>query len=388
MICWLVLCLMPTAVFGVEASGHIGFESRAFMEGSEISGAPDRFNFSVSAEVEAVHDFDGGGSLVFTPFWRWDPEDTERNHGDIRILKWEQSFGPVSVRLGMDKVFWGVAESYHLVDIINQIDILERRDHEEKFGQPMVNLAYAFGDQTVEIFWMPYFRERLFPGAKGRFQAPLPVDTDLATFESSREEAHPDVALRWFATVGDLDIGVAHFHGTQREPELRPVPGRDVLAPHYPRIRQVSLDAQWIRESWLFKLEYLHRYDNEKPFHAAIAGVEHTMYGLFDTAADLGVMVEYLFDDRGNAATSTFDNDLFCGLRLVFNDTGDFECVAGPVVDLDTRASLFRFEVEGRIFEDWRLCVNTYLYSNHRPHESFSSMDADDFLEVLLKWHF
>ena len=252
----------------------------------------------------------------------------------------------------------------------------------------MVTFAYAFGDQTLEFFYLPYFRERLFPGTGGRFQTPLPVDTDLATFEASQEEAHPDAAIRWFAIFGDLDIGLSYFYGTQREPELRTVPGRGVLAPHYPQIQQVGLDAQWTRESWLFKLEYLHRYDNGDPYHAAVGGAEYTIYGLFDTVADLGVMVEYLFDERENAATSTFDNDLFCGLRLVFNNTGDFECVAGPVIDLDTQASIFRFEVDGRLFEEWRLCVNTYLYSNHRPYESVYPLAEEDFVEVLVKRYF
>lgn len=383
----LAACLAAPAA-GMELTGHIGVETRFFFYEATQPGAPDHATASVSAELEAAHAWDGGGAFVFTPFGRWDPNDSTRTHGDIRKLKWEQSVGPASLRIGLDKVFWGVVESYHLVDIINQTDILESQDYEEKFGQPMVNLAYAMGDHTVELFWLPYFRQRLFPGKNGRFQAPLPVDTDLSTFEASREEAQSDGAIRWFSVFGDLDLGLAYFIGTQREPELRLVPDRKVLAPHYPRIQQVSLDAQWTLESWLLKLEYLHRYDNGDPYHAWVPGVEYTFYGLFGSAADLGVMGEYLYDDRGKEAHSTFDNDLFVGVRLVLNNTGDFTCVAGPVVDLDTRASVFRLEMDGRVFENWRLCVNTYLYANHRPGEAFFALAEDDFLEVLLKRYF
>lgn len=384
----LVIACLSSPAFGIELNGRIDLETRIFRSEAKDPDAPDHVNASISTEVEAVHTLAGGGNLVFTPFWRWDPNDSHRTHGDIRKLKWEQTFGPTSVRIGLDKVFWGVVESYHLVDIINQTDILESQDYEEKFGQPMVNLAYAFGDHTVEIFYLPYFRQRQYPGHGGRFRPLLPVDTDLATFEASREEAQPDASLRWFSTLGDVDVGCAYFYGTQREPELQPVPGQRVLAPYYPRIQQVSLDAQWTIESWLLKIEYLHRYDNGDPYHAVIPGVEHTVYGLCGSATDLGVLVEYLFDDRGKRANSTFDNDLFLGLRLVLNNTGDVECVAGPIVDLDTQASVFRFEMNGRVSEDWRLSVNTYLYAHHRPGEAYYALDKDDFVEVLFKRYF
>ena len=50
---------------------------------------------------------------------------------------------------GVRRVFWGVAESNHLVDVINQTDAIENPDQEDKLGQPMLNLAY------VEYFCLP-----------------------------------------------------------------------------------------------------------------------------------------------------------------------------------------------------------------------------------------
>ena len=43
--------------------------------------------------------------------------------------------------MGIDKVFWGVIESRHLVDYINQTDGVEDVDGEDKLGQPMINLG-------------------------------------------------------------------------------------------------------------------------------------------------------------------------------------------------------------------------------------------------------
>ena len=45
------------------------------------------------------------------------------------------------MRLGLRKVYWGVTESQHLVDVINQTEGVENLDGEDKLGQPMLNLA-------------------------------------------------------------------------------------------------------------------------------------------------------------------------------------------------------------------------------------------------------
>ena len=45
--------------------------------------------------------------------------------------------------VGAAKVFWGTAESRHLVDIINQTDAVEDIDEEDKLGQPMVKVFSA-----------------------------------------------------------------------------------------------------------------------------------------------------------------------------------------------------------------------------------------------------
>jgi hypothetical protein len=50
------------------------------------------------------------------------------------------------------------------VDIINQTDLVENIDGEDKLGQPMVHFSY-FGDWgVVDFFLLPYLRERTYPG--------------------------------------------------------------------------------------------------------------------------------------------------------------------------------------------------------------------------------
>ena len=97
---------------------------------------------------------------------------------------------------GIGKVFWGVTESQHLVDVINQTDLVENMDGEEKLGQPMINFALVRDWGTVDFFLLPGSRERTFPEAEGRLRTTPRVDVEQAVYESSRGKRHIDEAIR------------------------------------------------------------------------------------------------------------------------------------------------------------------------------------------------
>ncbi|MEN9727855.1 MAG: hypothetical protein RL434_2221, partial [Pseudomonadota bacterium] len=164
---------------------------------------------------------DAADTLLFTPFLRLDQADDRRTHADVRELLWIHAADTWEMRTGIGKVFWGVAESNHLVDIINQTDLVENPDTEDKLGQPMVNLALIREWGTLDLFVLPGFRDRTFPGTSGRLRTLPRVDTSSATYESAAEETHIDLAVRYAHIQGNLELGVHHFHGTSREPEFR-----------------------------------------------------------------------------------------------------------------------------------------------------------------------
>ena len=92
-------------------------------------------------------------------------------------MNWLKVFDESELRVGLRKVFWGVTESQHLVDIINQTDLVESLDGEEKLGQPMINYALINDWGTLDLYLLPYFRERTFSGINGRLRSSLYVDT-------------------------------------------------------------------------------------------------------------------------------------------------------------------------------------------------------------------
>jgi hypothetical protein len=243
------------------------------------------------------------------------------------------------VLVGSNTMFWGVTESVHLVDIINQTDYAGDIDGEDKLGQPMVSLALQRDWGEISALVMPYFSERTFPGVDGRFRPQLPIDADRALYESSSAESHVDFALRYSHYIGDVDIGLYAFSGTSREPRFVPSEDGQALLPVYDLIDQVGLDLQYTREAWLWKLEAIARNGYASSFAAAVGGFEYTFYQVRESSADIGLLLEYQYDGRDEFEPITIaDNDVFVGTRLALNDVQDTALLAGVSYDVQTGA--------------------------------------------------
>lgn len=392
-----LLCLAWPTVSWSEAesdwSGYIALESRWFVQDALYAEQFDGLQTSLAIEPEYYRRWDDGRqTFVFKPFARLDQRDDERSHADIRELSWSYAARDWELRLGIRKVFWGVTETTHLVDIINQTDFVENLDTEDKLGQPMLNLALIRSWGNLDIFVLPGFRERTFPGSEGRLRSQPVVDTDLARYESAAEEKHVDVAVRWFKTLGDWDIGLAHFHGTSREPILEPAlnaQGQLVLAPRYNQIDQTSLDLQATLDDWLWKLEWISRDGMGDRYTAAAGGFEYTFVGVFDSLADIGFITEYLFDDRDERATTLFQNDITLGLRLTLNDVQSTELLFGMTVDRhDSRQRFYNLEASRRLGERMKLSLEARINSGLEGTDVFGSLRNDDYLQAELAWYF
>ena len=67
------------------------------------------------------------------------------------------------------------------------------------------NLALINDWGTVDLFLLPYFRERTFPGINGRLRSQPRVDSDQALYESSDKEKHLDYAVK---LIGAENVGI------------------------------------------------------------------------------------------------------------------------------------------------------------------------------------
>ena len=107
-----------------------------------------------------------------------------------------------------------------------------------------------------------------------------------------------------------------------------------------------------------------------------------------DTAADFGVIAEYLYDDRGSDPAVAFDNDIFVGGRLAMNDAASSELLFGIISDVNNRTRFYNIEASRRFGDSWVLSLEGRFISAGSMGGPFSSIRKDDVIQLELARHF
>ena len=366
--------------------------SGQFFPNIKSSSADVRQQFLTGLEAEFTSDFDSDHLIgTFLPYGRIASSGGEMNHADIRELNLLYTANDWEGVAGISRVFWGVTESGHLVDIINQTDQLEGFDGEDKLGQPMVRASRLFDQDVLDLYVLPGFRERAFLPSDQPLALPFPIEEDKGLYGARNGQQHVDLAARFSGYRGLVDYGLSWFSGTSRDPEFIVQPN-GTFRPRYPLINQWGLDVQLTLDSWLWKLEAIHRaFETEaltSDFNASIGGAEYTIYELADSLFDLGLLAEWHFDSRDDRTTVPLQNDLFIGMRASFNDTQSSEFLAGVFSDLDDSSSSFRLEASRRVLDDARITLEAQTFLDVDPDNAISYLQDSDFIVLSLQLFF
>jgi len=374
-----------------EFSGNVAVESIHFSEPAKFENQFDQ-NTTLSFEPKWDGEWNDGDDLwSMELFMRADSKDSEREHADIRELLWLHLDDDNEWRVGVNTMFWGVTESQHLVDVINQVDGVEGIDGEDKLGQPMIHLKRYQDWGVLDFLVLPGFRERSFRGEEGRPRLPLVVDTDQAEYESSAGQQHIDYALRFSQTYNDLDLGVSWFSGTSRDPLLLPgsdSDGEPVLIPFYEQMTQIGVDAQLLYLDWIWRLELIHREAESSDRDAFVFGFEYTFFGVFDSVSDIGAIVEFSHDNRPEDLRAVYDRDLFLGARFALNDAQSTQMLAGFLVDVDKYSRSFRIEASRRVGQSWKATLELQTFTNVDDSDPLVAFEDDDYLLVDMAYFF
>jgi len=194
--------------------------------------------------------------------------------------------------------------------------------------------------------------------------------------------------------LGDVDLGLSVFHGLGRDPAFVFDPAAGALRPFYERITQAGLDVQYTSDATLWKAEAIFRAGQknarfrEEDFAAFTGGLEHTLFGVFESNADLGLIAEYAYDSRQDRALTVFQNDLIAGLRLALNDTADTAILLTGNVDLVDGASGIRLEADRRIGQNLTLAVEGQAFFGLDRATPAGALADDHFLRVKLTYFF
>jgi hypothetical protein len=386
----LVSLVISGPLSATDFSGYLAAEAALFPNDAQFENQFDD-NLTLSFKPKLQGDWnDGDDSWSAELFLRADGKDDERQHVDIRELLWLHLDGDNEWRVGVNTMYWGVTESQHLVDVINQVDAVEGVDGEDKLGQPMIHWKRYEDWGVVDLIILPGFRERRFYAEEGRLRPSVIVDADQAEFESSGEEKHIDLAMRYSQTFGDLDLGLSWFDGTNRDPVFMPRTANNetVLIPFYGQMTQLGIDALLIYEDWIWKLELIHRNQRDGDYDAFTYGFEYSFYGINESDIDLGSIVEFSYDSRGEGERGVFDRDLFLGGRFAFNDEQSSEVLAGLFFDTVNGSQSFRVEGSRRIGDNLKLSLELQTFSQIDDDDPLIAFSADDFIQIEAAWYY
>ncbi|MEO1096348.1 MAG: hypothetical protein AAFX57_01170 [Bacteroidota bacterium] len=366
---------------------ELQIENRHFLKEGLYPGQERNF-FSLSARPELEWEWDDGDKgIKVSLFGRWDQHDDRRTHFDIRELYYQQVNGNLEFSVGLKKIFWGVTESVHLVDIINQTDQVESFDGEQKLGQPMAHMSYLSSFGTFDFFYLPYVRKRQFPSSEGRLRFPVAVERDDLVIDSRNEEWRPSGAFKWSHYVGLLDVGVSYFHGVGREPLFLDLQS-EAPGLFYPIIHQAGLELQATTGPVLWKVESIYRHADVQDFTAVVAGFEYTFGNVKSSGIDIGLIGEYLYDERDELAISSFANDIFTGVRLAFNDVQSTEFLAGAIFDLEESTKVYSVETSRRIGSSWKAEVEARIFEEVAQEEFLYFFREDSFIRFSVSKFF
>ncbi len=314
---WLaVTMLMPPASSRAQWQGAIGLQERVYASALPGPGEARHEPVLVANARRRARFGDGSERVAASASLRAGPGD-QGVLADLDELTLELVRARWTLRAGVSEVFWGVLESRHLVDVINQQAPDPGARGDLKLGQPMVNVAARGFWGTLDLYLLPWFRPRPFTGRAARLWSGQAVASGHAVFDAAAGVQHVDWAARGARAFGAWDVGLSWLAGTDREPGFASMSAdapNAALVPRYDLVRRVSLDVQWTHGLWLGKLEAVTSNPSPGRYVALGLGVEYA------PADYVSAFVEFLYDGRASAATTSFEHDLCIGARLLHRD--------------------------------------------------------------------
>lgn len=368
----------------VQLSGWLETEVRVFPHDGLYTQQRSTYP-ALGGELRLTGTLPGGAHRwAVTGFARGDIEDGHRSHVELREATWAWQIARWQLRGGVLANFWGVTESNRLVDVVNQRDEREVPDMDAKLGQPGIAFAGPVAGGTLEVLALTYHRPRAFGFGAGRFRPP-PTFVDAPVYESAAGRHRIDWAGRWNARAGAVDVGLSHFWGTSRDPEVR-----DGAAPQprYAVIHQTGLDAQLTYGALLLKAEAIRRQGDGITIAAATTGAEYVVGDVAPSGGDVVIFTELTLDERGARTPTGLDRDLFLAVRWNRNDAAGTELTAGATLDLARGAHVVRLEASRRWSGSWRVVGEAYLTAGHVPTEFGYLMRRDSFVRAAITRHF
>lgn len=110
--------------------------------------------------------------------------------------------------------------------------------------------------------------------------------------------------------------------------------------------------------------------------------------GVAGTYADLGVILEFAWDERGKDVPTSFEDDLMFGLRLALNDMESSELLIGMSRDFSEKSRMVSLEASRRFGDRWKAVLTAGLFFDISRDNMVYDLKEDDYLRLELFRYF
>lgn len=374
---------------GVASTGwanvSIDVYNRHFFEPSTLPAKQQNY-FSAELHADWVWTWDEA-DLVIEPVVSV-AEDDALNYIDFQQLLFTYRMASSEVFAGVGMVFWGVTESYHLTDIVNQVNLVADLAREKKLGQPMVGYRRYLGDHTLELYWLPYFREQVLAEKNSRPWRSRPISGD-PEYERSGGQWAQDVALRLSGFYESVDYGVSYFYGTERNPFLIINPSRTEFTETYVKTNKLAVDSQLTLGSTLLKSEMIYSSpDTQGDEFAMVAGIEQGIYGIVDTQLDASLFIEGLYSNNQQGVALPYKQHIMTGLRLDLNNEGGSNIMFSIINDKDDRDRTYYVNAQHRLKENISAEVDVWYFDIRKQSSNLPYLKEEGYIQIGLEFYF
>jgi len=383
---------------GLRLTAALGVWGRAFFEAPQWDGQRNAAVWpNVEGWVKAEYSWNNGNDRFnFMPYARKDFVGS-RSLVDVKEGYYLHAGDGWSVLAGINSLHWGVTESRHLVNIINQVDYGWNIDGDEVLGQPMVNVNATTPVGTLSLYGLFGFRQLHDDKAKDRLRDAFVSVSD--TILANDVEKNVNFAGRFSSTFpvlsGSVDAAVSYFHGIGREPRLvmvaPPTPFNPVpqIARFYDQIDQGGLEVVATFDALQLKFEGIVRREFGETYAATVAGFEYTFFNVLNTGSDIGLVAEHLTDNRSVLQPPTiYAHDVFLGARLTLNDSANTHFLGGILYNYQDSAQYAMAKLTTRIQDDLSLALEARYFIYAPPEDYLFTIVHDNFVQARVIKYF
>ena len=387
----LLSSLLSTIILaeGFDYKGNIGIESS--YADHEIAGKRETQN-ALRLELELKQKIESG-EFVFNGKAIVDNDDKNRRYFDATDLYYKHEFENSDLLIGRNTRFWGAMEFYNHTDNFNTKDWRDNPlDYDAKLGTNNIAYTQYFDNSEVSIITKVHETGQKVQDQQSVNNFLPPTYSDRLETQESRNR--PTVYLKYSGSGEDtqIDYSLIYQNGYDEQRYLAPT-AQGKLRQHAYLVNKVMAYATLVDGSTIYKTELAYTKSDDKKvsdYGQLSAGVEHTLYGVWDKS-DLGLLAEYYRykareDDKLGAKDfgKLFQNDIALGLRLSINDSADSDVLAGISLDQDNQEKLMFVEYNTRLVEKYKL----KLSYEHLAPENGSIFQKIDLAKVEFGYYF